>query len=202
MKSEKIKISKNWKKKPKKKTFLTHVPRYPHTKNQVSKSKIVTCRPRTDIQTDEKTRKFALKREKIKISKNWKKPFLLMSQGTLIPKIRFLSQKLWTVGREQTYRQTAWLLYKKKLENCSKTRKIQNFEKLKKTFLTHVPRYHHTKNQVPKSKIVTCRPRTYTQRKQIQRTLFFMLKEVPLSGFQILPLAWDKGADQYVKKKK
>ena len=53
-----------------KNTFLTHVPRYPHTKNQVPKSKTVNCRPRTNIQTDEKNRKIALKREKIKISKN------------------------------------------------------------------------------------------------------------------------------------
>ena len=33
------------------KIFLTHVPRSPHAENQVPRSKIVTCSPRTDTQT-------------------------------------------------------------------------------------------------------------------------------------------------------
>ena len=40
---------------------------------------------------------------KLKILKIGKKPFLLMSQGVLNPKIRFLALKLWPLAREQTF---------------------------------------------------------------------------------------------------
>ena len=39
---------------------------------------------------------------KLKILKIGKKPFLLMSQGVLNQKIRFLAQKMWPLAREQT----------------------------------------------------------------------------------------------------
>ena len=52
----------------------------------------------------ENTRKGALKGPKIKISKNKKMRFVLMSQGAFKPKIRFLGQKLWPVGARQTDR--------------------------------------------------------------------------------------------------
>ena len=47
-------------------------------------------------------RKRALKGPKIKISKNKKLRFFLMSQGVLCQKIRFLGQKLWPLAGEQT----------------------------------------------------------------------------------------------------
>ena len=42
----------------------------------------------------------------MKISKNKKMRFFLMSQGSLYPKIRFLAQKLWSVARVQRDRHT------------------------------------------------------------------------------------------------
>ena len=42
----------------------------------------------------------------MKISKNKKKLFFLMSQGSLDPKIRFLGQKVCSVARAQTDRHT------------------------------------------------------------------------------------------------
>merc|ERR1711923_631213 len=54
----------------------------------------------------EKNRKIPIKSVKMKISKNKKMRFFLMSQGSLIPKIRFLAQKLWSVARVQRHRQT------------------------------------------------------------------------------------------------
>ena len=42
----------------------------------------------------------------MKISKNKKMRFFLMSQGSLYPKIRFLAQKLWSVARVQRNTQT------------------------------------------------------------------------------------------------
>ena len=47
-----------------------------------------------------------IKSVKMKISKNKKMRFFLMSQGSLNPKIRFLGQKVCPVARERTYRQT------------------------------------------------------------------------------------------------
>ena len=43
-----------------------------------------------------------IKSVKMKISKNKKMRFFLMSQGSFNPKIRFLSQKVWTVARGHT----------------------------------------------------------------------------------------------------
>ena len=54
----------------------------------------------------ENGRKRALKGPKIKISKNKKLRFFLMSQGVLCQKIRFLGQKLWPLAGEQTDIQT------------------------------------------------------------------------------------------------
>ena len=42
----------------------------------------------------------------MKISKNKKMRFFLMSQGSLNPQIRFLGQKMWPVARSQTHRHT------------------------------------------------------------------------------------------------
>ena len=42
----------------------------------------------------------------MKISKNKKMRFFLMSQGSLNPKIRFLGQKVYAVARGHTYTQT------------------------------------------------------------------------------------------------
>ena len=47
-----------------------------------------------------------IKSVKIKISKNKKMRFFLMSQGSFNPKIRFLGQKVCPVARRQTDRQT------------------------------------------------------------------------------------------------
>ena len=47
-----------------------------------------------------------IKSVKIKISKNKKMRFFLMSQGSLNPKIRFLGQKVCPVARGHTDRQT------------------------------------------------------------------------------------------------
>ena len=47
-----------------------------------------------------------IKSVKMKISKNKKMRFFLMSQGSLNPKIRFLGQKVWPVARSQTDRHT------------------------------------------------------------------------------------------------
>ena len=47
-----------------------------------------------------------IKSVKMKISKNKKMPFCLMSQGSLDPKIRFLGQKVCSVARVQTDRHT------------------------------------------------------------------------------------------------
>ena len=47
-----------------------------------------------------------IKSVKMKISKNKKMRFFLMFQGSLNPKIRFLTQKLWSVARVQTHTQT------------------------------------------------------------------------------------------------
>ena len=56
-----------------------------------------------------------IKPTKIKISKIWrKKTFLLISQGPLMQKIRFLGQKLWPVAREQKDRKKLIDLYKEK----------------------------------------------------------------------------------------
>ena len=49
-----------------------------------------------------------IKSVKMKISKNKKMRFFLMSQGSLNPKIRFLGQKVWPVACAQTDRQTDW----------------------------------------------------------------------------------------------
>ena len=54
----------------------------------------------------ENGQKKALKGPKIKISKNKKLRFFLMSQGVLCQKNRFLGQKLWPVARVQTHTQT------------------------------------------------------------------------------------------------
>ena len=48
----------------------------------------------------------SIKSVKMKISKNKKMRFFLMSQGSLNPKIRFLGQKVCSVARVQTHRQT------------------------------------------------------------------------------------------------
>ena len=47
-----------------------------------------------------------IKSVKMKISKNKKMRFFLMSQGSLNPKIRFLGQKVWPVACAQTHRHT------------------------------------------------------------------------------------------------
>ena len=47
-----------------------------------------------------------IKSVKIKISKNKKMRFFLMFQGSLDPKIRFIGQKVCSVARVQTHRQT------------------------------------------------------------------------------------------------
>ena len=47
-----------------------------------------------------------IKSVKMKISKNKKMRFFLMSQGSLNPRIRFLGKKLWPVARVQTEIQT------------------------------------------------------------------------------------------------
>ena len=47
-----------------------------------------------------------IKSVKMKISKNKKMRFFLMSQGSLDPKIRFIGQKVCSVAREQTDTQT------------------------------------------------------------------------------------------------
>ena len=47
-----------------------------------------------------------IKSVKMKISKNKKMRFFLMSQGSLDPKITFLCQKVCSVARMQTHRQT------------------------------------------------------------------------------------------------
>ena len=47
-----------------------------------------------------------IKSVKMKISKNKKMRFFLMSQGSLIPKIRFQGQKVCSVARGHTDRQT------------------------------------------------------------------------------------------------
>ena len=47
-----------------------------------------------------------IKLTKIKIFKIWIKPFLLMSQGPVMQKIRFLGQKLWPVACAQTHGRT------------------------------------------------------------------------------------------------
>ena len=54
----------------------------------------------------ENGRKRALKGPKIKISKNKKLRFFLMSQGVLFQKIRFLGQKPWPVAGEHTHTHT------------------------------------------------------------------------------------------------
>merc|ERR1711923_604721 len=68
----------------------------------------------TDSQTDRQTgknllvlykgknRKMPIKSVKIKISKNKKMRFFLISQGPFHPKIRFLGQKVCPVARPQT----------------------------------------------------------------------------------------------------
>ena len=47
-----------------------------------------------------------IKSVKMKISKNKKMRFFLMSQGSLDPKIRFIGQKVCSVAREQTDKRT------------------------------------------------------------------------------------------------
>ena len=54
----------------------------------------------------EKNRKMPIKSVKMKISKNKKMRFFLMSQGSFNPKIRFLDQKVCPVARPQTHRHT------------------------------------------------------------------------------------------------
>ena len=54
----------------------------------------------------EKNRKMPIKSVKMKISKNKKMRFFLMSQGSLDPKIRFIGQKVCSVARVHTDRQT------------------------------------------------------------------------------------------------
>merc|ERR1711923_604806 len=64
----------------------------------------------TDRQTDKnllvlykgKNRKMPIKSVKMKISKNKKNRFFLMSQGSFNPKIRFLGQKVYPVARGRT----------------------------------------------------------------------------------------------------
>ena len=83
----------------------------------------------------------------MKISKNKKMRFFLMSQGSLNPKIRFLGQKMCPVARGQTDRRKYLLvLYKEKSKNAFKKRKNENFEKQKNAFLSHVPRIIQPKN--------------------------------------------------------
>ena len=53
-----------------------------------------------------KNRKMPIKSVKIKISKNKKMRFFLMSQGSLNPKIRFLGQKVCPAARDRTDGQT------------------------------------------------------------------------------------------------
>ena len=50
--------------------------------------------------------KMAIKSVKMKISKNKKMRFFLVSQGSFHPKIRFLDQKVYSVARLQADRQT------------------------------------------------------------------------------------------------
>ena len=47
-----------------------------------------------------------IKSVEMKISKNKKMRFFLMSQGSLNPKIRFLAQKVWSIARVRRHRQT------------------------------------------------------------------------------------------------
>ena len=47
-------------------------------------------------------KKMSIKSVKMKISKNEKMRFFLMSQGSFNPKIRLLGQKMWPVGRAHT----------------------------------------------------------------------------------------------------
>ena len=47
-----------------------------------------------------------IKSVKMEKSKNKKKSFFLMSQGSLDPKIRFIGQKVCSVARVQTHRHT------------------------------------------------------------------------------------------------
>ena len=67
-----------------------------------------------------------------------------MFQGTLMQKIRFLGQKLWPVAREQKDRQRYIVKNKTFVDQCPA--KNQNFQNLKKSILTHVPRYPYAKN--------------------------------------------------------
>ena len=81
--------------------FLSHVPRTLQSKNQVPRPKGVLCSSETDRKV-----KMVLKIPFFKISKNKKLSFFLMSQGSFSPKIRFLGQKVCSVDRTQTDRQT------------------------------------------------------------------------------------------------
>ena len=92
-----------------KKTFLTHVPRSSHTKNYVSKSKIETCSLRTAFWPKILIFGYFLTifdPKNLNFQNRKKKTFLFMSQGPLIPKIMFPSQKLWPVASGQTDGQT------------------------------------------------------------------------------------------------
>ena len=115
----------------------------------------------------------------MKIPKNKKMRFFLMSQGSFQPKIRFLGQKVCSVARLRTDGQKIYQCYiRKKSKNAYKKRKNENFEKQKNAFFSHVPRITQPKNQVPRPKSVPCSPRTDGQ------THTKVTTDSTLSGFQ------------------
>ena len=59
-----------------------------------------------------------IKSVKMKISKNKKMRFFLMSQGSLNPKIRFLGQKVCPVAADRQTDKNLLVLYKEKIEKC------------------------------------------------------------------------------------
>ena len=78
---------------------------------QISQSQVKNCDQNLETKNllvlyKEKNRKMHIKSEKMKISKNKKMRFFLMSQGSSNPKIRFLGQKVCLVARPQTHTHT------------------------------------------------------------------------------------------------
>ena len=101
-----------------------------------------------------KNLKMPIKCVKMKISKNKKMRFFLMSQGSLNPKIRFLGQKVWPVARGQTDRRTD-----------RRTRKWKQRAPFQEFFLQHIIKDRpkncyidtsdlHAQYQLPSSRIV------------------------------------------------